>query len=245
MTRESFMESYFNAGVTSINNLLLHHYHEIGMTTSELLVYIELRSYIDRGQSDPAVSQIAKHLGTSEDQVYELINQMIKDQLMVQKMAKSADGKESMHYDFAPMLHKLARFIENDENSQQQKTAKSRRQELFTMIETEFGRMLNPIEMSLVNDWIDRDHYDIDIIKLALRETVLNGKYNFKYMDRILSNWSHQNLHTPQAVEAAMHQYEGHHYNSSQDQSTDFRASGKKIPIFKIHPDDQQDSQKK
>lgn len=244
MARKPFIEKYFQAGSTSINNLLLHHYHEIGMTTAELLVYIELRSYIDRGQTDPAVSRVASHLGTSEDQVYELISQMTKDQLMVQKMQKSADGKESMHYDFAPLLHKLERFVENGEDAHQQEQVKSQRQDLFTMIETEFGRMLNPIEMSLVNDWIDRDHYDIDVIKLALRETVLNGKYNFKYMDRILSNWSHQNLTTPQAVESAMHQYENNRYHESVNESGDDHASGQHIPIFKINPDAKRDHKK-
>lgn len=245
MARKSFIERYFQTGTTAISNLLLHHYHEIGMTTSELMVYIELRSYIDRGQSDPAVSSIAHHLGTSEDQVYELINQMVNDQLLVQKLQKSADGKESMHYDFSPMLHKLERLIENGEDEHEQRAAKSKRQELFNMIETDFGRMLNPIEMSLVNDWLDRDHYDLEVIKLALRETVLNGKYNFKYMDRILANWAQQNLKTPQAVQAAMRQYESNHYRSSKQETGSHHAVSGKIPIFKIQPDGPANDKKK
>lgn len=235
---QSFIEKYVDAGNTVINNLLLHHYHQIGMSTAELLVYIELRSYIDRGQQDPAVSRIAQHLGTKEDQVYDLINQMIKDKLMVQKMVKGPDGKESMRYDFSPMLQKLSRFVENHEDAVQQEHFKNHRQQLFAMIETEFGRMLNPIEMGLVNDWIDQDHYDLGVIKLALRETVLNGKYNFKYMDRILSNWDRQNLKTPQAVENAMRQFdEQHHFKSTTDQGP-LKASGQQIPIFKLKPTD-------
>lgn len=235
-----FIEKYVNAGSTSISNILLHHYHQIGMSTSELMVYLELRSYIDRGQGDPAVKQIADHLGTSEDQVYDLINQMVKDHLMIQKMQKSADGKESLVYDFSPLIHKLVRLVENGEDAQQQKETQNARQKLFTMLETEFGRMLNPIEMSLVNDWIDQDNYNIEVIKLALRETVLNGKYNFKYMDRILSNWDRQNLKTPQAVQAALRQFdERHHYTSQQDKSAP-QPSGHQIPIFKLDSLDDQ-----
>lgn len=238
MDPQPFMEQYVAAGNTVISNLLLHHYHEIGMSTAELMVYIELRSYIDRGQSDPAVAQIAKHLGTSEDQVYDLINQMIKDRFMVQKMVKSADGKESMQYDFAPLLNKLKRLVENHTTATQHQQTKNQRQELFATLETEFGRLLNPIEMSLVNDWLDQDHYDIEVIKLALRETVLNGKYNFKYMDRILSNWARQNLKTPQAVKAAQQQFdEQHHYTTDNSQQA-IRPSGQKIPIFKINATD-------
>ncbi len=242
MDQQSFMEKYVTAGTTAVSNLLLHHYHEIGMTTAELMVYIELRSYIDRGQGDPAVSQIARHLGTTEDQVYDLINQMIKDHLMVQKMVKSADGKESMEYNFAPLLHKLQRLIEQQTTSAHQQQTKNQRQELFATLETEFGRLLNPIEMSLVNDWLDQDHYDIEIIKLALRETVLNGKYNFKYMDRILSNWARQNLKTPQAVKVAMKQFDEQHHYSSGNSQHGVQPSGQKIPIFKLNNTDSDNS---
>lgn len=229
----SFLEKYVKAGHTSISNLLLHHYHEIGMTTAELMVYLELRSYIDRGENDPAVSQIAQNLGATEEQVYDLINQMVNDHLMEQKMKKTSDGKESAYYDFSAMLHKLERLAEAGFSKQAAAQSKNQRQELFSMIETEFGRMLNPIEISLVNDWIDKDHYDLGVIKLALKETVLNGKYNFKYMDRILSNWDNNNLRTPQAVEADMKRFdEKRQYNNSGNNQ--IKASGKKIPIFKM-----------
>ena len=109
-------------------------------------------------------------------------------------------------------------------------------------METEFGRLLNPIEMSLVNDWLDQDHYDIEVIKLALRETVLNGKYNFKYMDRILSNWARQNLKTPQAVKVAMKQFDEQHHYSSGNAQRGVQPSGQKIPIFKLNQPDSENS---
>ena len=46
MAKQDFLFSYLQAGETSISNLLLHHYREIGMTSGELLVYLELKSYI-------------------------------------------------------------------------------------------------------------------------------------------------------------------------------------------------------
>ena len=38
MDQQSFMEKYVTAGTTAVSNLLLHHYHEIGMTTAEFMV---------------------------------------------------------------------------------------------------------------------------------------------------------------------------------------------------------------
>ena len=34
-----------------------------------------------------------------------------------------------------------------------------------------------------------RDHYQPEILKLALREAVLNQAYSFNYVDRILLSW--------------------------------------------------------
>ncbi|MDF9444890.1 DNA replication protein DnaD, partial [Limosilactobacillus mucosae] len=60
MAAQDFLFSYLQAGETSISNLLLHHYREIGMTSGELLVYLELKSYIDRGIENPSITWIAE-----------------------------------------------------------------------------------------------------------------------------------------------------------------------------------------
>ena len=40
------------------------------------------------------------------------------------------------------------------------------------------------MEMQIVNDWIDRDHYKAAIIDLALRQAVMNNALSLQYMDR-------------------------------------------------------------
>ncbi|GAA3327383.1 hypothetical protein GCM10020331_067100 [Ectobacillus funiculus] len=37
--------------------------------------------------------------------------------------------------------------------------------------------------------WQDQDHHTPVIIQTALREAVLSGKLNFRYIDRILFEW--------------------------------------------------------
>lgn len=49
MAENQFLMTMLEAGSTNVSNLLLHHYHDIDMTTGELMVYLELKSYIDRG----------------------------------------------------------------------------------------------------------------------------------------------------------------------------------------------------
>ena len=48
---------------------------------------------------------------------------------------------------------------------------------------------------------MEEDHYHPEILKLALREAVLNQAYSFNYIDRILLSWERKNLKTKQQVE--------------------------------------------
>lgn len=65
---------------------------------------------------------------------------------------------------------------------------------LLEIFQQEFGRLLTPIEMQTIGEWLDRDHYSQDIILEALREAVLNQKYSLKYIDRILLSWDKKNI---------------------------------------------------
>ncbi len=44
--------------------------------------------------------------------------------------------------------------------------------------------------------WMDQDEHDPTIIKAALREAVLSGKLNFRYIDRILFEWKKNGIKT-------------------------------------------------
>ena len=64
------------------------------------------------------------------------------------------------------------------------------------MFEKEFGRALSPFECETLAMWIDQDHHDPIIIKAALRESVMSGKLNFRYIDRILFEWKKNGIQT-------------------------------------------------
>src|SRR5699024_12025362 len=67
---------------------------------------------------------------------------------------------------------------------------------IFILFEQEFGRPLSPFEIETINAWLDEDNIIPALIKAALRESVLMGKLNFRYIDRILCEWKHKGIHT-------------------------------------------------
>ena len=82
--------------------------------------------------------------------------------------------------------------------------------------EKEFGRTLSSSEVEFINSW----EYNPEIIKLAIKETVLNQVFNVKYTDKILYEWDKANLkdvnsikkHLKKRKEQQSEDNEGYHY---------------------------------
>ena len=200
MTDASLLQHYLQAGETNISNLFLHHYKELGMTTSQFVLYLQFKSYQDRGIMNPDIRTIAKNLGTKERQVFEQLHQMMTNHLVEQKMRKMEDGKEDAIYDFSLLINKLALLNENDQEETIKVENTNSRVETFNQLEAEFGRPLSSMELQIVNDWLDKDNYSAIMIKLALRQAVMNSALNLQYMDRILQSWDRQGLRTERDI---------------------------------------------
>src|SRR5699024_923139 len=68
------------------------------------------------------------------------------------------------------------------------------RRGLVLLFEQEFGRPISPFEIETINVWLDEDKMQPHLIKAALREAVLMGKLNFKYIDRMLREWQKKGI---------------------------------------------------
>ncbi len=232
MPDASLLQHYLQAGETNISNLLLHHYKELGMTTSQFVLYLQFKSYQDRGIMNPDVRTIAKNLGTKERQVFEQLHQMMTNHLVEQKMRKMEDGKEDAIYDFSLLINKLALLNENDQAATVKVENTNNRVETFNQLEAEFGRPLSSMELQIVNDWLDKDNYSEIMIKLALRQAVMNSALNLQYMDRILQSWDRQGLRTERDINEHEKRFEQRKEAGQKPEKKTLKKP--KIPIYKL-----------
>ena len=65
--------------------------------------------------------------------------------------------------------------------------------DIYSLFENEFSRTLSPMEAEMINGWIEKGASE-DMIKKALKEAVLNGVRNFKYIDKIVYEWSKKDV---------------------------------------------------
>ena len=65
--------------------------------------------------------------------------------------------------------------------------------DIYALFERELGRTLSSYEYELINKWME-DGISDDIIKGALKEAILNNVRNFKYIDKIVYEWSKKGI---------------------------------------------------
>lgn len=68
-------------------------------------------------------------------------------------------------------------------------TSEVNNKDIYSNFEREFGRVLSPFEYETINKWIENGVSE-DIIVSALKEAVINGACNLRYIDKIIYEWT-------------------------------------------------------
>ena len=74
---------------------------------------------------------------------------------------------------------------------------------MFTFIENNFGRTLNPIEYEEVSKLEDNE-----LTRYAIRQAILNNAYSLKYIKSILKNYEAKNITTVQQAQEDENNYQ-------------------------------------
>src|SRR5690606_3835601 len=147
-------------------------------------------SFISKGIHFPTPDQLSERMTLSSEDCMQLVRTLIqKDVLLIEEHKEPY----SESYSLSPLWKKLSAFIVNNEKKIEATIAE---ENLYTLFENEFARPLSPIECETLAMWIDEDKHSTELIKAALKESVLSGKLNFRYIDRILFEWKKNGIKT-------------------------------------------------
>lgn len=89
-------------------------------------------------------------------------------------------------------------FSKGNKNSIATPTTPSKLGEFNNLIVENFGKQPSPLQIDEMRYLIEE--HDLEVLKLAVKECVDNGKPYFAYMNTILNNWKHQGLVTAELV---------------------------------------------
>lgn len=204
-----------NASQTVLPTLLLRHYRKFNLSNDELVLILQLKSYMDKGDLFPSTKRIALNMNMTEDNVFRAIHQLTQKRVLSIETTKDEKGVSQDAYSLSLLWEKLYILLKQEQAEKVSVQKGAEDKNLFTLFEQEFGRTLSSFEMEILAKWLQEDNYSNELIQLALREAVLSQVYNFKYIDRILLNWEKKNIRTKEQVEKESEKFRQSTSNSS------------------------------
>lgn len=230
---EKVWEIWLREGQTVVHNVLLANYTSVGLNETELIFIIQLQSYLDKNILFPNINTIANRMGKEDAELFTILHSLIQKSIIRIQTEKDESGKVSDKYSLDPLYKKLSMLL-----SKEKKHEKDTKNDidLLSVFQQEFGRLLTPIEIQTISEWLDKDHYKKEIILEALREAVLNQKYNLRYIDRILLSWEKKNIRTSNEIKQESKKYSEYQAGIPSNSNTEH------VPLFNwLDPDSDSD----
>jgi DNA replication protein len=219
-----------SGGGVFIPSVLLRTYHALGLEESDVLLLFQLMGFRDaEGIGFPTPEQLSDRMGKPVTEVVYSLRKLMKEgMLTIEEDADPLTGIRSERYDWTSWLiraggkaaaMKREAGVQASMASRQAASSAETAVEglnvvtatdnLFSVFEQEFGRPLSPMECETIAAWLDQDRYSDDIIRFALKEAVFAGKLHFRYIDRILLEWSRNRVTNADEARAHAQKFRG------------------------------------
>lgn len=162
-----------------IPDYLLRYRDELNLEMDEFILLVYLINQKDLVMFD--VNNLSSKLYMESNKVLELISSLNEKNYITIEMKKTNGVIEEyisteLFYNKIEglLLSNAEEVLDND---------------IYSIFETEFGRTLSPTETQIIGNWIESDIPE-ELIKEALKEAVLSGVHNMRYIDKILFEWT-------------------------------------------------------
>jgi len=195
----TYLDAFKSGNLVLPSDLLLH-YNQLFSSSDDFLVwqFFYLQNTTALGELSP--SQIAEKIGKNVIEVNQAISRLTEKGLL-QYRTIELNGEIEVIFDATLALERLDQLFEKQAPNQVQ-SAPNDLKSLVDTFQQELGRLLSPFEIEDLEKSLKEDGTSADLIKEALREAVLNGKPNWKYIQAILRNWRHEGIRSVAQVEA-------------------------------------------
>lgn len=195
----TYLDAFKSGNLVLPSDLLLN-YNQLFSSSDDFLVwqFFYLQNTTALGELSP--SQIAEKIGKQVTEVNQAISRLT-DKGLLQYRTIELNGEIEVIFDATLALERLDQLFGKQETNQVQ-SAPNDLKNLVETFQQELGRLLSPFEIEDLEKSLREDGTSADLIKEALREAVLNGKPNWKYIQAILRNWRHEGIKSVAQVEA-------------------------------------------
>ena len=127
---------------------------------------------------DLDVESIKAYLGFDEEKAVSVFSSLMNKKY-IEMNVSNVGGKVIEQICLDPLFDRLVLNKKTEDGSS----------DIFSMFEGELGRTLSSFEYEMINSWISNGVSD-EMIRDALKEAILNNVRSFKYIDKIIYDWT-------------------------------------------------------
>ena len=171
---------YIKSSDLVVPGILLANYKDLGMNEKEVL-FMSLLMTSPLIPFDPIFFK--DRLGFEVEETMEIMSNL-SSKKYVDLIVKKENNKMKEYMSIDLFYERLLMYLMDEDDSGVDADS-----EIYEIIESEFGRTLSPMEYETISGWLNAN-IDEGLIKEALKEAVLNGVNNLKYIDKILYEWT-------------------------------------------------------
>ena len=164
------MDELLNSQCIDFRKLLILKAKSLKITDQECFLLLVIMTMNDIGMKPITPSQIGQLCSLSLQQI---------DKTLISLVDKHFIARKRGTLDLLPIQKMLL-----NQSVEEEKDV-----DLLSIFENPFGRSLNQMELEIINTF-KRSGYDDQMILDALNESVKAGVINFRYIEKILDNWS-------------------------------------------------------
>lgn len=163
---------------------------------------IDLESFIflmflnGKGNNQPFdINRLSEEYMTDIKTIMNYISKLQSSNLIEIKVIKNEKNIMEEFISLDSFYEKIA-LLEVGEISKKEQDSS----DIFSILEKELGKTLTPMETEIVKAWKESNYTD-EVIKDAIKEAVINGVANLRYIDKILYEWAKKGIKTHEDVE--------------------------------------------
>ena len=157
-----------------INTNIVKKISNLDITIKEfmlLLYFININNSLD-------LKNIKDKIGLNDEDILNTYSSLLTKKLISVSLVKT-NGLSSEVINLDMFYDKLIMNTKTEEVST----------DIYSKFESEFGRVLSPIEYETINRWLSSGVKE-DLILSALKEAVVSGACNLRYIDKIIYSWT-------------------------------------------------------
>lgn len=176
-----------------ITGLFLKACKSLDVTLNEMFLLLYFENY---PESSFEPKKLGKILYMSEEEIVDAFSSLNSKGIIGIETSTDVDGRVMESVNINGLNAIIKDFIELEKESNTKK-------DIYHLFETEFARPISPMEYEIVEAWLSNGTSE-ELIVGALKEAVYNGAKSFRYIDKIIYDWTNKGFKTMKDVKTFM-----------------------------------------